>query len=334
MKTYFITLATFLILTFISCEKKDSDIPDDKSSLIKQSEAHLFLKSGSTIYSDDEGNKYLSIYFDPETLHHIYSVLFVKDKKYRLSVSGNYCEPVDFLLLNSNRDTLAHGEQGDVGLTRKYIVWHSIITDTFFISVNYTDNINFHTYEYYLTLEEISTNRLYWRGLTLDCSGDWSINSDDYLTLACYSSSFSKWAKIVDDSLISFTLGYQIGLKSGIPDIYTGVAVFASDDIKEMVNLPEECYEFKIIGPATWEYWVWHGSISRTWGETPKNLNSGPGSWNELQIEKRNYGILVLLNNDTIKPPTSVWLRDNGLYLVVDDQKIDSVYFKDVELIK
>lgn len=334
MKTNFIILTTFLLITLISCEKKESETPNNESSLINQSKAHLFLKSGSTIYSDDNGNNYLSIYFNSDTRYHIYSVLFVQDKKYRLSISGNYCGLVDFLLLNSKKDTLSYGEQGDIGITRKYIIWHSSITDTFFISVNYTDNINFHTYEYHLTFEEISANRLYWRGLALDCSGDWFINSNDYLTLACHNSSFSKWAKIVEDSLFNFKLCFQIGLKSGIPDIYTGVALFASDNINEMVNLPVRCYEFKVIGPSTWEFWVWNNSISRVWGVTPKSLNRGPGSWNEILVEKENYGYLIRLNNDTIKTNTNFFLKDNGLYLVVDDQKDDTVYFRDVELIK
>jgi len=329
--TFFLT--SVLLATLLSCEK-ERDLQNDDSSLESRSEAYLNLKSSESIYSDENGNKYLSVIFSPDTLEHIYSVPFEKDKKYNLSIKGNYCGSVDFLLLNSNKDTLFDGEQGDIGLTRKYIVWQSNITDTFFISVCYTDDINFHTYEYYLTFEELTIHRINWKALTLDCSGDWFINSDDYLTLACHNSSYSKWAKIIDNSLFNYMLSFQIGLKSGIPDIYTGVAFFASDQLFEMVNLPDKCYEFKIIGPSSWELWTWTGGVGRDIGETLYSLNRGQGAWNEMQIEIVNDSVKLNVNSENVKSYKNLNFLDNGLYLTVDDQKDDTIYFKDIELIK
>jgi hypothetical protein len=333
MRTHIIFLASFLLLILFGCEK-ENNVQNDDSSLKNSSEAHLYLKSSETIYSDENGNKYYTLTFNSDTLKHIYSVLFEKDKKYNLSITGDFCGAIDFLLLNSNKETLFYGEQGDIGLTRKYIVWQSDITDTFYISISYTEDINFHTYEYHITFEELTIHRLNWKGLVLDCSGDWFINADDYLTLAIHNSSYSKWAKIVDNSLLNFKLNFQVGLKSGIPDIYTGIAFNASDNLFEMVNLPDKCYEFKIIGPSSWEQWTWNNGVGREWGETSNSLNRGEGAWNEMQVETLDDSIKLSVNTERVKSFKNLYFMDNGLYLAVDDQKEDTIYFRDIKLIK
>lgn len=334
MRTTCILLISILIIALNGCKKGDDPPAVHEPSLSDQAELFLFLKSGESIYSDVEGNKYLSLTFNPDTLQHVYSILFEKDKKYNLSIKGNYCSPVDFLLLNPERDTLFHGEQGNIGNSRKYIVWQSTITDTLFLLIRYTEDINFHTYQYQVTFEEISVHALNWKGLSFECSGDWLIDQQDHLALVCHNSSYSKWARIVDNSLFNYDLEFKVGLKSGIPDIYTGTAFYANEELFEMVNLPSRCYEFKIIGPSTWEQWTWNQGVGRDWGETSTSLNRGEGAWNEMKMEILNDSIWLGVNGETVKSFKNISFMNNGLLLVVDDQKEDTVFFKDFVLNK
>ena len=69
-------------------------------------EAHFALKSGQQVFEDENGNKYFSFNFNPDTLSHLYSIYFEQGKKYHLAVSGEYCVSVELLLLNTEKDLL------------------------------------------------------------------------------------------------------------------------------------------------------------------------------------------------------------------------------------
>jgi hypothetical protein len=327
-----------IIVAICGCEKS-TNFQDESSisnnDLIVLSEFHLQLKSGQTIYSDNSGNKYYTLNFNPDTLEHIYSVFLEKGKKYYITISGNQAYPVDMFLLTSSKDTLFYGETVDIPIMKKYIVWESNITDTMFVSLIYNEDINFHTYYYQLTFEELTIKRLIWDNLEFEYSGDWFINNDNYLTLVCHNSSYTKWVRIDDNSLNNFEFSYEVSLQSGIPDIYTGIAFYATDKMQEMFNMPIDCYEVKIIGPTSWEVWTWrYGGMGRYWGETQVSLNRGQGSWNNIFIKTSNDSVSLKVNNEQVNKFKNVHFMDNGLYITVTDNKVDTVYFKDIELTK
>ena len=149
MKTLNFILIILMTVTISSCEK-NNDFQDSEilinNELFELSEADLRLKSGQSIYKDNSGNKYFSFNFNPDTLKHVYTVFFEKGKKYYLTVSGDHAYPIDMHLITSTMDTLFYGETVDIPIMKKYIVWESTNTDTMFITVAYTEDINFHTY--------------------------------------------------------------------------------------------------------------------------------------------------------------------------------------------
>jgi hypothetical protein len=338
MKNILFFSAVTIILSTMSCEKDTEtkvDSNQTENELLDKSEAHFSLKSGQTIYADKSGNKYYNFNFNPDTLERIYSVYFEEGKKYYLTVSGENAYPINMYLLTSNKDTLFYGETVDIPIMKKYIVWESTVTDTMFVDLAYSEEINFHTYNYQLTFEELTIHTIQWNNLTLECSGDWFVNSDNILTLICYNSSYIKWARIVDNSLFNFDFSYKVSLKSGIPDIYSGIAFYGSKELQEMFNIPIGCYEFKVIGPMSWETWVWSdGGMGRYWGEIPTSLLRGENSWNELKVKTFNDNFELSINSEIVDSAKNVHFMDNGLYITIEDSKADTIFFKDITLIK
>lgn len=333
MKKSISILTIAILVTMAACKKDESATPDG-NSIIDQTEKLLTLKSGERIYREENGNAYVSVKFDHETLLHRYAVLLEEGKKYNISIHGDYCGDISLSLLNAQMDTLFYGEQGDIGFTRKYIVWESTLTDTLMVSAAYTGDINFHTYEYQITFEELTTHEINVNGISFHCSGDWFITPDQYLGLVCHNSSFCKWAKVDDNSLYNYELSFDVGLESGIPDIYTGLAYFAGGEIHDMTNMPRPCDEFKILGPSGWERWFWRGGVGREWGNTSESLNSGEGAFNHMSIRTYNDSVFLSVNDEITIQDRNLDLMDNGLFLVVDDKKKDTVYFKDIQLVK
>lgn len=338
MKTIHLFISVILIASIFGCEKKD-DLKDKTLStndeLVGLTEFHFQLKSSQSIYTDTTGNEYYSFNFNPDTLQHIYSIYLEEGKKYYITVSGEQAYPVEMHLLTSLKDTLFYGETVDIPIMKKYIVWKSTLTDTMYVSIAYKEDINFHTYNYQLTFEELTVHSLQWNDLILNCSGDWFINEDNYLTLACHNSSYTKWAKIEDNSLYNYQFSYLVSIQSGIPDLYTGIAFYATDNLQEMFNMPIDCYEFKIIGPTSWEVWIWgDGGMGRYWGETPVSLYRGENSWNEIYVKTLNDRANLKVNHAQVDSFRNVNFMDNGLYITVTDNKEDTVFFKDIQLIK
>jgi hypothetical protein len=322
----------------LSCEKDrpmEENPGTTESEIVKRTEAHLQLKSTESIYVDHAGNKYFSLNFNPDTLEHVYSVYFEEGKKYYLTIAGPQAYPVEMFLITDENDTLFYGETVDIPVMKKYIVWESTISDTLYVAVSYTEDINFHTYYYQLTFEELSIKKLYLNDIILECSGDWHIDQDDRLTLACHNTSYTKWLRIVDNTLFNYEFSYEVSLRSGIPDIYTGIAIYAVDDMQEMFNMPMNCYEFKILGPVSWEVWVWgNGGMGRYWGECATSLNRGEGAFNELSVKTDNDNVGLYVNSEKVDTFRNINFMDNGLYITVSDEKEDTLYFDNIRLVK
>ena len=99
-------------------------------------------------------------------------------------------------------------------------------------------------------------------------------------------------------------------------------------------DLPDVCYEFKIIAPSTWELWMWSNGVARELGETSMDLNTGTGTWNEVKVKTQNDSVYLSVNDEEVKSFKNSNYIDHGLYLVVDDQKDDTVYFRDLQWVE
>jgi hypothetical protein len=115
----------------------------------------------------------------------------LKGKKYNISLAGPDIYMVDFNLLKSNLDTLFFGVWNMLN-SQKYIAWTANVTDTFYVDIKYNGEINFNTYFYRLTFEDLTTKELKWNDLNLTCSGDWLIDDEGNLALVCHQTCYKK----------------------------------------------------------------------------------------------------------------------------------------------
>lgn len=338
-----IYIALVLSFVFLGCQKDPVENPGNiptEINLADSAERFLRIEKNKQIFIDENQNTYIPLSFDYQHLSHIFGVFLEKDVKYTISISGNSvsCEPIDFILLTSALDTLFRGEQGNISSTRKYICWTSDVSDTFYISSKYRYGINFHTYDYQLTFEELSTKVIQWGNLKFDCSGDWFVNDLGYLTLACHNTLSEKWAKVMDDSLYNYDFSYLVSPESGIPDSYAGIACYASGNIFDMMNMPASCYNIAVAGPSTWrlEYWYMEtgGGVGYDWGTTSQNLAIGAGSWNKISVTTFSDSIAYSVNSEEVKRIRNLSFMKNGLYITVEDSKKDTLFFKEIILTK
>lgn len=332
VKLSFLLLIPALIL--VGCEKDET--PDDaRSELEKRTEKILSIKSTEQVYTDEDKNEYIDFEFDINKTACTYGVYLLKGKKYNISVSGPEIQIVDFNLLRSNLDTLFFGEWNMMN-SQKYIAWTSDVSDTFYVDIKYTGEINFNTYTYRLTFEELTTKELQWNNLNLLCSGDWLVTDEGYLALACHQTMYRKWAKIENDSLYNYQFSYDISNQSGIPDNFAGIACYAGSTVADMFNMPVPCYNLFVDGPAFWslEAWFGDGSVGREFGNTSTNIRNGAGQWNTFGLETCGDSVRCIINDENVYSFRNVHFMTNGLYIVIEDSKRDTIYLKDIALIR
>jgi hypothetical protein len=331
-KISFLLLIPALILS--GCEKEDTqDVFGNE--LAKRAEKILSIKSTEQVYTDENNNEYVDITFDINKTSCTYGVYMLQGKKYNISVAGPNIQVMDFNLLKSDLDTLFFGEWNMMN-QQKYIAWTSDVTDTFYVDLKYNENINFNTYVYRLTFEDLTTKELKWNDLNLLCSGDWLIDDKGNLTLACHQTSYRKWAKIVNDSLYNYHFSYNITNQSGIPDNFVGIACYAGNNVFDMFNMPVPCYNFFVDGPAFWSLEVWfeNDGMGRDVGTTATNIKNGIGQWNNFSIETYGDSVRCLVNQENVYRFRNIHFMTNGLYIVIEDSKRDTVYLKDISLVR
>jgi len=342
MKNLIYTSAV-LSFVFLGCQKDPVENPGNitpEINLADSAENFLTIEKNMYIYTDENHNAYIPVSFDYNHLSHVFGVYLEKDKKYNISISSNTNTTyfLDFTLLTSVADTLFKGEQGNPGYTKSYIYWTSSVSDTFYVSVKFKSDINFHTYDYQMTFEEVSIRLIEWGNLKLSCSGDWFINDQGYLSLTCHDSKYEKWAKVMDDSLFNYEFSYLVSPESGIPDSFTGIACYASENIFDMMNMPESCFNLAVAGPSVWrlEYWYMDtgGGVGYDWGNTSQNLSMGKGSWNKIALITYGDSLVYAVNNEEVKRQRNFYFMKNGLYITVEDSKNDTLFFKDLILTK
>jgi hypothetical protein len=334
MKSYAILFTVIMAIVAIGCNRESvepivgNDI--DSNNLSFLAERFISIKQDQQIFVDTNSNEYLDLFFDYKQLSHIIGIYLEKDKKYHFSLLGDNSTLVDFVLLKSNRDTLFVGEDNWLNGIDKYISWKSDVNDTFYVSLRYNSDINFHIKNYRLTIEDMSERRIESNDIKFICSGNWFINKSGYLSLVCHQTNIFKWAKIVDDSLQNYSFTYQFCQASGRPDNHIGIECYAAESIFDFANLSWG-YLFDVVGPASWMISYWHkaGDVGFEYGYTKNNLS---GNWNSLELNIFGDSIGFSVNNENVKRLRNLSYTENGLYIVVTDTKQDTIIFRDILL--
>lgn len=331
MATKYLTLLLPALFIIVGCEKENPPEEEEKLNI----EYHFQLKSGEIAFSDEEGNYYYTGVFDMDTLNKNYSISIEKDIKYRISLSDIDCENVDFYFLEPDLDTLYHGEQANQGNTLQYIHVQSAVTDTFFITLSYTGDINFHKKEFHLAIEDITIAELEWAGQTWEGTRDWIVNNDGNLEIAMHNTGSHRWLRLKDPELLDYEMDVSMAFKSGSPESLAGIASNASEEIRENVNVPSQGYSFLIKGPYSFQVWYAHGTggTGFEYGYTSERLNTGETP-NKISLSNIKDSLLYSINDERVYEFKNLSFMTSYVYLVLEDIRLDTLVFYDFNLNK
>ena len=322
----FLLLATLVIM---GCEKETP--PEEEENL--PIEYHFQLKSGEIAYSDEDGNYYYSGVFDMDTIQKNYSISIEKDINYRISLFDIDCENVDFYFLKPDLDTLYHGEQANQGNTLQYIHVNSPVADTFFITLRYTGDINFHKKEFHLAIEDITIAELDWKGHTWEGTRDWIVNGEGNLQIAMHNTGSYRWLRLKDPDLLDYELEVSMAFKSGLPETLAGIATNASEEIRQNVNVPSQGYSFLIKGPYSFQVWYAHGTggTGFEYGYTSERLNTGETP-NKISLNSVKDSLQYSINDERVYEFKNLSFMTSYVYLIVEDSRMDTLVFDDFKL--
>ena len=328
MKPSIIPILILTILILAACEK---EVPQEEPKL--PIEYHFQLKSGEIAYSDDDGNYYYTGVFDMDTLQKNYSISIEKDIEYRISLSNIDCENVDFYFLEPDLDTLYHGEQANQGNTLQYIHVKSAVTDTFYITLRYTGDINFHKKEFHLAFEDVTIADLEWKGHIWQGTRDWIVNNDGNLQIAMHNTGSYRWLRLSNPDLLDYELEVSMAFKSGLPESLAGIATNASEEIRQNVNVPMQGYSFLIKGPYSFQVWYAHGTggTGFEYGYTSARLNTGMTP-NKISLSSIKDSLLYSINDEQVYEFKNLSFMTSYVYLIVEDIRLDTVVFDDFKL--
>lgn len=315
-----------LISIVISACKKDDVSPQTTENVNSVSiDKYLSLHPVKKAYYNDSSNRYEMNQFTSAQTEFNYSLDLTAGNKYRVLLYGFPMSNVNLELRDANENVIEVGEQANVGFTAKFYVFETTNITDYHIHIDASTS-TYYNQNFFLTFEEIGTYSLNWKGHNWICDGDWEINGNDQLVHRGHNSGFSKYAKLSDQyytsavSTVEFVAG-NAGLSS-----LTGIAVNASDEIFEMINLPAVCRLFRLTGSNSYVFWTINNGV----GNFPGTLSQPmiPGL-NQLECSVQSDSIRYSLNG----VPELARMNDNfsshRVYLSVEDTGIDSVIIND-----
>lgn len=329
MKKSYLIYFVFLLIAgsvFLSCTKENiEDQPPAAGDFTK----YLEIDEIKRAYYDSYQRRYETNEFSIDNSIFKYLITIEAGVKYRVMLYGNYMGSVDLKLLSLNNDTVLIGEQANVGHTAEYFLWDAQKNDTLVIEISANDP-SVYNQPYYLSFEEIGTYQLNWKGYNWLCDGDWEVNSDDQLVYFGYKSGFTKWAKLLDQNITSYHVELEFFSKDGFLDNFIGMAVYASDNIFYMINLPEISTQFKINGINAWELWginMGNKGIGREIGNFENSFLAGK---NILSAFVNVDSLSFLVNQEVaIEGPVNSNFY-NGFYITYEDFDSDSTRFTNI----
>lgn len=336
----FLLFIAIILNIFTGCKK--DEIKDNQAStsdtmrisfriptlLESLSEKDLTIPSGECIYHDEQGNEDINFEFDHNHVRHLFEINLEEDKCYRFSMILEGPYEYDFLLLNSDNDTISIGIE-NISPFGRHINWTPSETGTYYISSRVLRTINFQTLSSCLVIEEVKHQDLSIDGFNFACSGDWFISNQGYLALAMHKSGMHNWA-ILKTEIDSCQFSFYVSQASGFFRGAVGFTCFASENLVEEYNIPKKGYDFYIKGPCDWRFE--HNGWCEN-GEIPQNLPMGTSYWYNLGFKTDNNRIFYLYNNEIMYTSS----HDNTykkFYLMVNDTEKDTVYFKHFTLLE
>ena len=314
---------------FMACEKEDPSTPEKKLDV----EYHFSLKSGQVAYSDEEGNQYYTGVFDKDTLQKNYSIFIEKDIDYRLSLFDIDCENIEFYFLEPDLDTLYHGEQANQGNTLQHIQVQATVSDTFFISVRYIGDINFHKKNFHLAIEDITIQDLEWAGHMWEGTRDWNIKPDGNLYISLHNTGTYRWLRLKNPDLLNYEMEVSLTFESGLPETLAGITSNASDEIRSNANVPLQGYSFLIKGPYSFNVWYAHGQggTGYEYGYTSERLRTGETP-NKIFLSNIKDSLAYYINDELVYEFNNLSFMTSYIYLLVEDSKLDTIKFSDFKL--
>ena len=312
-----------------ACEKENPPEPT------LDIEYHFSLKSGEIAYADEDGNFYYTGVFDKDTLQKNYSITIEKDIDYRLSLFDVNCDNVEFLFLEPDMDTLYHGEQANQANTLQYINVNSPVADTFFITLRYTGDINFHKMEFHLAIEDVTIAELEWAGHLWEGTRDWTVNREGDLEIAMHKTGIYRWLRLKESNLLNYETEVSMAFKSGLPETLAGITSNGSTDIRANANVPMQGYSFLIKGPYSFQVWYAHGTggTGFEYGYTSERLNTGETP-NKIHLSNIDDHLEYSVNDEKVYELDNRSFMTSYLYLMVEDSKQDTLVFSDFNLEK
>lgn len=329
MRDKIIPLLAVIVLSLTACEKENPPEPENLLDI----EYHFSLKSGQIAYSDEDGNHYYTGVFDKDTLQKNYSIFIEKDVNYRLSISDIDCENIEFLFLEPDLDTIYHGEQANQGNTIQHIHIQSAVSDTFYISLRYTGDINFHKKSFHLAIEDITIQSFQWAGHTWEGTRDWTINQNGELNISLHNTGSYRWLRLKKPDLLNYELEVYMAFESGLPESLAGIATNASDEIRTNANVPYQGYSFLIKGPYSFQVWYAHGQggTGYDYGYTSERLNTGDTP-NKIFLSNIKDSLSYSINDERVYEFNNRSFMTSYVYLMVEDNRLDTLNFTDFKL--
>ena len=314
-------------IIFQSCNKEPDNNLQSKLTITKNLKLHPVKKA----YYDENKNRYESDVFTKEKEEFNYKISVEKGEKYRVLVYGFYMENVDLFLYDKN-DIVQTGVQANPEYTAKYFTFIADNTDSLIIQLKAT-NSNIYSMDFYLCFEQLNAYKLYWKGHTWLCDGDWEVNSNNQLEFKGNKSGFSKWIKLDDTELIDYKVEVDVNIENGFINNFVGIAVTASNEIFNMINLPEICEQFKINNQNSWENWIINvgnggGGIGRDFGELTGNFNIGS---NIIKAEIQPNSLYFYLNNELAVKTFRNFRHKKQFYFTCEDFDENTIKVNNIE---
>jgi len=207
------------------------------------------------------------------------------------------------------------------------------VTDTFFISLRYTGDINFHKKSFHLALEDITITELEWEGQKWEGTRDWIIEPDGQLSINLHNTGTFRWIRLKKPDLLNYEFEVSMAFKSGLPESLAGITTNGSYEIRSNANVPHQGYSFLIKGPYSFNVWYAHGQggTGYDYGYTSERLNTGDTP-NKISLSNIKDSLSYSINDEVVYGFNNRSFMTSYVYLMVDDNRLDTLSFSDFNL--
>lgn len=326
MKLYSLILFVITTALLISC-KKEIETPQETEKI-----TNITIDGEKKAHFNKSDQRYETETFDPQNQSFFYSFQPTESITYRILIYGLNMAEID-LRLTKNGQLVDTGAQANVAFTSKFISYQATNEDEVIIEIENLSDDNIGK-SFILTVEEIGTYVLSWKGYDWLCDGDWEVNELDQMVFKGNGSGFTKWIRLLEpiDSSYSATTTFS-WLDTGDLD-FVGMTVEASDEIDLMTNLPNVARQFK-TNNEDWELWSIdlgnNGGINREVDEVQHTSDDFIVTHTlSAKIDSSTISFDFNTNNTTTTPGTSS--HKDYFYITVEEVNYTQKTFRSFEI--